>query len=244
MFKKMIIGLLIIQTQYSFTATKSICEFNDDRVLSQDDKIGRSSKMDEVAKGCTVTMISEDCAISAGHCHVVFDKVSFNVPLSIDSVPQKADEKDIYLINQESIVFKNDGVGADWAVFKLMPNHITGKKAGDAQGFYNINLEDTPQIGDSVSITGFGSDKNDGEQSHYAQQTNSAILSDINGTVLKHVIDTTGGNSGSAIINTATQEIIGIHTHGGCTWGGANHGTVISAVPELKEAIKTCLNTK
>ena len=39
-------------------------------------------------------------------------------------------------------------------------------------------------------------------------------------------MDTTGGNSGSPVIDDTTGEAIGIHTHGGCfNGGGANAGT-------------------
>ena len=54
-----------------------------------------------------------------------------------------------------------------------------------------------------------------------------------------------GGNSGSSIILELTQEIIGIHTHGGCTsFGGTNQGTLINEHKKLVAAIKACLDTE
>ena len=57
---------------------KSICGATDDREFSNDPKMGRVN--DGEASVCTVTLISETCAISAGHCRWLFNEVSFNVP--------------------------------------------------------------------------------------------------------------------------------------------------------------------
>ncbi|TQV77584.1 hypothetical protein FLL45_04535 [Aliikangiella marina] len=43
---------------------------------------------------------------------------------------------------------------------------------------------------------------------------------------MRYTADTTGGNSGSPIIDEATGEAVGIHSHGGCSSsGGNNNGT-------------------
>jgi hypothetical protein len=43
---------------------------------------------------------------------------------------------------------------------------------------------------------------------------------------LAYTADTTGGNSGSPVILEATGQVIGVHTHGGCTsTSGSNKGT-------------------
>ena len=70
------------------------------------------------------------------------------------------------------------------------------------------------------------------------------IILSIDDARLKHNVDTKTGNSGSAIILEETEEIIGIHSHGGCsTSEGAegNGGTAISKNQALAQAIKECL---
>lgn len=48
-------------------------------------------------------------------------------------------------------------------------------------------------------------------------------------TLIQHRADTTGGDSGSAVYDLDTGEVIGIHTCAGCfDQGGANRGTAIS----------------
>lgn len=100
-------------------------------------------------------------------------------------------------------------------------------------------------ISDSCAITGYGVDRGD-SSGNFAQQTHTGKLKTvgtlINRTHLRHTADTTGGNSGSSIILESTEQIIGIHSHAGCTSsGGANQGTVIAKHKKLVKAIKTCL---
>ncbi len=169
----------------------------------------------------------------------------FNTPVSQDGKPQGSNAQDVYEIDQFSIKSENAGPGKDWAVFKFKRNVITGKYPGELQGHYNVSFR-TPKKGIELMITGYGRDAADAER-NFAQQTNTGRL-ELAGSiwrgpsVLEHTVDTMGGNSGSSIINVETDEIIGIHTHGGChSSGGANMGTLISKHSELKKAIKACL---
>ena len=68
---------------------------------------------------------------------------------------------------------------------------------------------------------------------------------DFLGFRMLYEIDTTGGNSGSAIILEEAQKIIGIHIEGGCDFPGQkyNKATPISENPLLANAIKSCLNS-
>src|SRR5690554_7675225 len=117
MYKGLLTALLLTFCSTAMAATKSICGPADDRALSFDPHIGRLAVAGD-NKGCTVTMISDDCAISAGHCLEVLEQAEFNTPISSDGNPQPADERDTYLIDQESIVYQDEGPGKDWAVFK------------------------------------------------------------------------------------------------------------------------------
>ena len=68
--------LALLLTTGVNAAEKSICG-TDDRVPSSLPKIGRLlGKMSDPG-GCTVTMISKTCAISAGHCDSTFGIAQF-----------------------------------------------------------------------------------------------------------------------------------------------------------------------
>ena len=59
------------------------------------------------------------------------------------------------------------------------------------------------------------------------QVTTLVPFVDSFGDTLQYAVDTSGGNSGSAVLNENTGEAIGIHTHAGCNSSGGNHGTAI-----------------
>ena len=243
MFKGLLITLLLITGQ-SFAGHKTICGASDDRALSFNPKIGRLFA-DESHKGCTITMISDNCGITAGHCQPVLKYAEFNTPISEEGQAQASSLKDIYEVDESTIVMEHAGPGKDWAIMKLKRNSFTGKFPGEVQGYYNVNFR-KPRRNTRVRITGYGRDSE--ATRNFAQQTHNGELvvvgtSYFGETALAHTVDTMGGNSGSTILNDKTEEVIGIHTHGGCREdGGANLGTLISAHEELKKAIKACLN--
>lgn len=245
--KHLLLGLgLAIFNPLTFSSEKSICGEEDDRVLSYENEIGRASKLSGTY-GCTATMISDKCAISAGHCVGALSKVSFNVPESIETKPQPANPRDIYYLNKETLVWQENGEGDDWAVFELKKNPITGKYPGEVQGHLSVNLNISKVRGKTIRISGYGKDGQDSIR-NFAQQTHTGKVKKLGGWAssksrIAYTVDTMGGNSGSSLILQSTNEIIGIHTHGGCgTWGNTNAGTLISRNQKLKQAIKACLN--
>jgi V8-like Glu-specific endopeptidase len=236
--------LILMAISASISANeKSICGDTDDRAVSNDSRVARTASINELA-GCTLTMIGRSCAISAGHCVGSLEKASFNVPPSDENGLKESAPEDIYLRTKDFLRYKDSGKGNDWAVVRLMPNSITGKYPGDVQGFYKVALTNTPTRGTRVRITGHGLDSNDPKLS-FSQQTNSGNIKKIgrwlNPSLLEHQVDTMGGNSGSSIILEQTDEIIGIHTHGGCNSHGSNQGTLISKNKILKGVIEQCL---
>lgn len=237
--------ILTLTSTVAFAGPKTICGPSDDRVLSYESEVGRLFTGDKHG-GCTATMISDTCAITAGHCGSVLDKVEFNTPISRGGVPYPSKPEDIYDVDKSSIVLKNGGPGRDWAVFKVKANNLTGKLAGEAQGYLEVSFS-TPSIGDQLKITGYGLDR-DEDDKNLAQQTNSGALDSFstwNRSAMNHTVDTMGGNSGSSIIQTSTGKIVGIHTHGGCTSsGGANTGTSVALNYQLKDAILKCLGKR
>ena len=246
MYKGLLIALILILSSTAFARPQTICGQEDDRVLSFESKIGRLSITGK-HKGCTVTMISESCGISAGHCFEVLEVAEFNTPVSVNGEPQPSAEEDVYKIDPSTIQYQDEGPGNDWAVFKVKANKITGKLPGTVQGYYDVSFR-KPAKGIELRITGYGRDeadldKNFAQQTHLGKLTKNGSL--FLGSLLQHTVDTMGGNSGSTIINEASQKVIGIHTHGGCaSYGGANSGTLISGHDRLKKAIKACIQSR
>ncbi|MFT6633282.1 MAG: V8-like Glu-specific endopeptidase [Bacteriovoracaceae bacterium] len=244
--KIFLISLLFITTSYA--NEKSICGDTDDRILSNEAEVGRASKR-EGKIGCTATMISKTCAVSAGHCLEAISKLSFNVPNTVDNSPQASKTSDTYFLDKSFIKHEQNGEGDDWVVFKLQKNIVTELFPGEAQGFYKTRLNETVEKGQRVRITGFGSDKSDPLR-NFSQQTHNGIIKKVGGFLasksrLGYNVDTMGGNSGSSIILESTNEIIGVHSHGSCgVWGDYNEGTLISKNKKFKAAIQECINSE
>lgn len=220
---------------------KSICDNQDDRLPSYKQPIGRVLAVGAPA-GCTLTMIGSSCAVSAGHCRSTFEEVHFNTPLSRNGEIQFPRDEDIYYVDTESIEYVFRGIGQDWAVLRIEPNELTGSYPGDVQGYLEM-AEFMPQEESIVRITGYGTAR--GEDVNFAQQTHTGPITGIDAsrTTIRHRADTTGGNSGSSVVDEETGLIIGIHTHGGC-WGrsGANASTLYAENEAMQEAVKACLN--
>ncbi|MBI2518942.1 MAG: trypsin-like serine protease [Bdellovibrio sp.] len=237
--QEVVLGMVLLAGQGVFAADKTICGPSDDRDLSDNVKIGRVLERGAPA-GCTITLIGRSCVLSAGHCIGTFHVAEFNTPPSSNGRIAHPAEKDIYEVDRASIVSKNNGQGDDFAVFRLKANNITGQYAGEVQGHYNVSF-DPPRVGAMVRITGYGADRSQGDR-NYAQQSHVGPITQISDTILYHQVDTMGGNSGSTVILEEEQEIIGIHTHGGCSsYSGSNASTLISAHSALKQAIQNCL---
>lgn len=242
------VALFSLLSISSNASDKSICGRTDDRIPSTDAKIARALDSRTGSGGCTVTMIGRTCAISAGHCKSVLKIAEFNTPMSdTRGRIQHPGVEDVYEIDQESIVYKNGGIGNDYAVMKVLPNNVTGNYAGDVQGHYNVTF-DKPEDGELIRITGYGLDYNDKER-NLAQQTHTGEVrstsSRSGSSSMTHIADTMGGNSGSSILKESTSEIVAIHTHGGCSSrGGSNSSTLISEHQILKDAITACLATE
>lgn len=217
----------------------TICGPVDDRVLSNDPRIGR---LDPV--GCTAWQL-DDCArcfLTAGHCSGGSMQVlEFNVPLStatgaiVHPGPQ-----DQYAVDVTSVQSNGGGApGNDWAYFGVYPNSTTGLtpfQASNGQAF--TLLAATPgATGQPLRVTGYGVVAAPVSPTwEQVQKTHAGPYSAITGTRIDYQTDTTGGNSGSPAFLDGTNLAIGIHTHGGCNTSGANSGTAGSH-PQLQAAL-------
>lgn len=196
---------------------ESQCGPTDDRIPSNDPRVGRI-----VPIGCTGWIVNNGLHVTAGHCRSS-GTLQFNVPPSLPSgAIQHPPPQDQYSINNSSWSSADDGIGNDWGVFSVFNNSTTGLQpiAAQGAGFTVVQNLGPPNI----RITGFGVDSGDRNQT---QQTHVGPNAGSSGTTMRYQADTEPGNSGSPVIDDATNTAVGVHTHGGCTTGGSgsNNGT-------------------
>ncbi|KAA3618680.1 MAG: T9SS C-terminal target domain-containing protein [Calditrichaeota bacterium] len=201
---------------------ESICDITDDRVSSNNPASGRL-----VPVGCTGWIIDNGNYITAGHCLSGGSATTFefNVPASLpDGTLQHPGPEDQYTVIQSSRQFTDGGVGNDWGVYEVENNSVSGQQPIDAMGASFTLVQDLGPA--NIRITGYGVD-NDDLNLTQTQQTHVGPSAGSSGTTMRYRTDTTGGNSGSPVIDEATGNAVGVHTHGGCGSGGSgnNSGT-------------------
>lgn len=210
--------------------TKSQCGSADDRIDSTDDAIGRI-----VPIGCTGWIITNGRLVTAGHCvGSRAEIIEFNVPKSNpDRSINHPGPEDQYPIGNFVSPYPNSPSQAnDWAVFAASANTQTGLTPIQAQGkSFNV-VQSAP--GNTIRITGFGTDTGIDNQT---QQTHSGPLSSSTNTFVRYRADTTGGNSGSPIIDEATGNAVGVHAYGGCSGSGGSNSGERATIPAFWDAM-------
>jgi len=210
---------VVVGEWYQANPFESICGPTDDRIASNQPATARLLSI-----GCTAWIIPNGKFASAGHCldGSGATVVEFNVPLSLpNGTIQHPGPEDQYSVNISTKIYTNGGIGNDWGVFEVYPNSITGLMPKQAQNAYWPLVQDLGP--DSIRITGYGVDDGTANQT---QQTHVGPNVSSSGTTMRYRTDTTGGNSGSPVIDALTNVAVGVHTHGGCTAsGGNNNGT-------------------
>jgi len=195
----------------------SQCGSADNRTPSSNPAIAR------VTNGCTAWILDNDNMVTAGHCAGSMTAIEFNVPPSTASGGRvRSAPRDQYTIIQSSIEFSNSGPGNDWAVFRVENNSETGRSPRQEQGS-SFNLVRTTDL-DTIRITGHGVDSG---TRNAVQQTHTGNFVSLSGGRIRYAVDTEGGNSGSPVIDDATGNAVGVHTHAGCNTNGtgSNQGT-------------------
>jgi V8-like Glu-specific endopeptidase len=224
---------------------RSICGTVDDRALSSDPRAARLLSI-----GCTAWLFNnrQNCLLTAGHCGPSAGYVvQFNVPLSTSGGGLvNPGPEDQYPVDPSSIQTNGGGgVGNDWATFGVFDNSNTGLSPFASQGAtYQLAGALPPNDGRAIRVTGYGTTSSPVSPTwNQVQKTHAGPFAGAPGTSLQYRPDTTGGNSGSPVIDDVTGLAIGIHTHGGCTSsGGANQGTQITYAP-AQAAINAPLGT-
>ncbi len=224
----------VIAGQPVNVSTESICGSTDDRVLSTDPRAARALPI-----GCTAWMFddSERCFLTAGHCNPSgngsINVIQFNVPLSDNSCsfgginhPGPEDQYPVDPASQQTN--GGQGTGNDWGYLGAFPNSNTGLLPWQAQGEWYTFNPGVASTATSARVTGYGSVSSSlAPCSWYAvQKTHAGPFVLFSGNLIRYAMDTTGGNSGSPVIDDSTGIAFGIHTHAGCTSsGGSNQGT-------------------
>jgi V8-like Glu-specific endopeptidase len=204
---------------------ESICGSTDDRALSFSDRDGRLMPV-----GCTAWIIDDvnHCFLTAGHCvdGGTAETMQFNVPLSDpDGNLNHPGPEDQYAVDPESMQDNYVTIGNDWAYFGCFPNTETGLTAFQAQGDFHVLDDAAPPVsGQTINITGYGSVGSGVDPQWYqVQKTHSGPYRVQDGTSIAYQTDTSGGNSGSAVLDESTGMAIGIHTNAGCNSGGGEN---------------------
>jgi len=204
---------------------ESQCGPTDDRLPSNDPRVSRL-----MPSGCTSWLITDcaKCSLSAGHCGTN-SSIQFNVPFSTSGgglvFPGPQDQYAIDGSSRQS----STGFGNDWQYFGTFANSTTGLTAYETQGDAFDLVSPPSTSGNTIRITGHGTDSTPNPTFNQVQQTHVGPFVS-NGTPLGYQVDTTGGNSGSPVIWEEGNVAIGVHTNAGCSTsgGGSNSGTNIT----------------
>ncbi len=228
--------VIIEDTLYDFGNGIEYYGGYDDRVPSNNPKIAKLF-MERTSNNCTAFLISNRCLLTAGHCaKSTLSYIQFDTD---NSLPQNRFE-----VDQNSVVWENSKID-DYAVFKTFPNSITGKYPGEQRDYLDLNFK-LPLPNTPISIIGYG--KDDQPERNHIQQIDFTALDYIveDEGVLVYKTDSNGGTSGGPIINTDTNEVIGIHTNGATIASGPiiirdTHGTSLALKHELRKAVNDCI---
>lgn len=201
----------------------------DTRLAAEDQRVGRLLANSLV---CTAFMINDTNSffLTAGHCgNLQGGVVQFNVPRSTsDGVIVHPAPQDQYIVDSSSVQRSTTGNSNDWSYFGVWVNSQTGLLPIQAYGErFQIASAAPAATNQAMRVTGFGSTRAPFDLTlSGAQTTDVGPLVASQGNVIRYNVDTTGGNSGSPVINEATGQVIGIHYLAGCNSGG-NQGTAI-----------------
>jgi len=209
----------------------TICGSTDDRLPSDVARCGRAWPV-----GCTAWIMNDahHQFLTAGHCSGnSLQIIEFNVPLSnAEGTPQHPGPEDQYSVDISSKQLQSSGIGQDWGYFGVFRNTETGLTAYQAQGDFFVIADTPPPVnGQSINITGYGTTGNGiPREWNLAQKDHIGPYWRFSGTTVRYRTDTSGGNSGSPVLNVDSGLAIGIHTHAGCSNDpqSSNQGTGIN----------------
>jgi len=219
---------------------RSLCGSTDDRVEVNDP---RSARL--LPGQCTAWLVNDMPygLVTAGHCAMTAASVvEFNVPRStIGGSMVHPPPEDQYAVDPMSIQNQSgaQSTGNDWKTFGVFENCNTGLSPLEAQGStFHTATSLPPNDGRAMRVGGFGQvfqpmplELNFVYTEHVGPYVGGA------GNVVRYQVDTTGGDSGAAVVDEVTGLAVGVHTNGGCNSSGSNKGTA-TAHPDLQQALQ------
>ncbi|NBX16808.1 MAG: hypothetical protein EBR09_05525 [Proteobacteria bacterium] len=225
--------LLSASLLLSMNQPLSICS-QDDRSPSRVSMTGVVSDVKNGNQGyCTLTLVGDACAVTAGHCLHVLGEAEFFTDSA--GQPPQMPETYRYTVDKSWIRALQTRIGNDWSVVRLKPNSVTGLLAGKVHGFVEAQL--SPSVGSDTALELHAVRKT--SQGYELLRSNGNVLW-TESSIIFHDLDTGAGSSGALILDSATGRAVGIHTHGGCDTMKNNKATYIANVPKLVSAIKEC----
>ncbi len=204
---------------------RTICGTTDDRQLSYDDRQARHSV------GCSSWLINDGNTmfLTAGHCDATAGSVmSFKVPLSTSSgsLVNPGPEHQ-YVVESTSVQTHYVTIGDDWCYFGVNINANTGLTPYQAYGLrYNLATSLPAVSGQTIRVTGYGTTSAPVSNTwNQVQKTHTGPYKFKSGTTIGYAVDTTGGNSGSPVLDETLQNAFGIHTNAGCSTSASSYNT-------------------
>jgi len=187
------------------------------------------------ARWCTGTLINHNLFLTAGHCfdsnpggwrvpringtndpiptEEIARRMHVNFNFQDDPAGNPRPEVEFRIAD----LLEDDPGGLDFAVVRLAGT------PGATFGMGRIAPTD-PDVGDMLAIIG--------HPAGVPKRIEAGPVTSFDGDRIRYNdIDTLGGNSGSAIWHSPSDQIVGVHTNGGCTTtGGSNFGMRIERV--------------
>lgn len=214
----------------------------DDRVPANFGPVGVTQAFDaEQNPGvCTVTLVSESCAITAGHCLPVIGRIHFGAETfrSDTRTGSKSSLSD-FEVDPSFVRALSTQIGNDWAVFRILPHQISGRFPGEIYGYLELELNPQAAVPSQLQTVAYGVSGRFAFDDLMQMQSEGGVLWDSN-RILYHDLDTGLGSGGTVLIDQFNGKGYAIHTHGGCNTMGNNKATIIGRVPNLVRAIRDC----
>lgn len=180
----------------SYTLVSSV--FGKEMMLCQDEPYYNQPS----AANCSGSLVGEDLIATAGHCVSTGDCSSYSFVFGFKmqdefTAPQSIPATEVYSCKE--IVSREYTNGQDYALVRL---------DRPVKGHRPLTLAQAPsQAGDGVLVIGHPSGLP-------TKVTDSAVVRSQEGTHFVANLDTYGGNSGSAVFNEKTLEVVGILVRG------------------------------
>lgn len=208
----------------------------DSREPSNSVRVGRLQSGGGSA-ACTIFIASNGSLLTAGHCQpqvfVGFDIAEFNIEQSDCNGDSNVSAPEHQYPIDAVVGFDYGLVGNDYAVVRCMPNGYHPSPAHGQGDFFRMSRDDEPVF---IRITGCGEDRTPSGCEDDLNSDNKTVQTSQGPFVfeyiqtptlayMEYVVDGEQSNSGSPIINTANDVVLGIHTSGGCVTTGVNAGT-------------------